>query len=57
MAIQAGLLKSEEFKPLSTIGDLSKWRQRELVRLQNCGNKTLVEFEALLKNYGLPFNP
>jgi hypothetical protein len=51
--IKKGYLVIQDFKPLATLDDLSKWTKEELFELQNCGNKTILEFEKLLMNYGL----
>jgi hypothetical protein len=51
-AIKSGVLESVHFKPLATIADLSMWTKEELLKLQNCGNKTIGEFEDLLNKYG-----
>lgn len=56
-AIQIGILTREDFKPLATIGDLCKWTKEELLELQNCGVKTITEFEGLLSKYGLNLEP
>ncbi len=50
-SIEIGNLLAEDFKPLATIGDLCKWTKEELMELQNCGPKTIVEFEVLLAQY------
>jgi hypothetical protein len=55
--IKKGNLKMEEFKPLATIGDLTKWTKKELLELQNCGKKTITDFEGLLSKYGLALRP
>lgn len=51
--VRKGFLSIEEFQPLATIKDLSKWSKKELLELQNCGYRTITEFEALLGKYGL----
>jgi hypothetical protein len=52
-AIKKGNLSKEDFKPLATVNDLSKWTKEELSGLQNCGKRTVKEFEELLNKYGL----
>jgi hypothetical protein len=51
--VKMGFLRIEEFQPLATVRDLSRWSKKELLELQNCGDKTIIEFERLLSKYSL----
>ena len=39
--------------PIETVGDLTRLHKTDLLKMRNCGKKTLIEVDELLKEFGL----